>query len=238
VEDIHSYWVRRAILSDREGHRTGGIDAAQIAVLDVASGIWKTLIRGASQAQYVPSGHLVYVAGGALWAVRFELTDLQTHGTAAVVVPQIVTLPTGTAEFDIARTGTLVYVARGGAAASPRTLVWVDRQGREESIPGLPERSYSVVRLSPDGTRVALEIKDQQNDIWVWDLARHILTRVTIDPGLDESPVWMPDGRRLVFAVSRGWRAWVALLASRRWNRYRRALDERQTHPARLDRPG
>jgi Tol biopolymer transport system component len=46
---------------------------------------------------------------------------------------------------------------------------------------------------------VALEIKDQQNDIWVWDLARHISTRVTTDPGLDESPVWMPDGRRLVF---------------------------------------
>ena len=115
---------------------TGGIDAAQVAVLDVASGTWKTLIRGASQAQYVPSGHLVYVAGGALWAVAFDLTRVETIGTAAVVVPQVVTLPTGVAEFDIARDGTLVYVARGGTSAPPRTLVWVDRQGREEPIRG------------------------------------------------------------------------------------------------------
>ena len=121
---------------------TGGIDAAQVAVLDVASGTWKTLIRGASQAQYVPSGHLVYVAGGALWAVGFDLARLETIGAAAVVVPQVVTLPTGVAEFDIARDGTLAYVARGGTRAAPRTLVWVDRQGREEPI-AAPPRPYA-----------------------------------------------------------------------------------------------
>ena len=46
----------------------GGIDASQIAVLDLRTGTPKILVRGGSQAQYVPSGHLVYAAAGTLRA--------------------------------------------------------------------------------------------------------------------------------------------------------------------------
>ena len=63
---------------------------------------------------------------------------------------------------------------------------------------------YVNVRLSPDGTRVAAEIEGDGHDIWVWDFARKSLTRVTSDPGTDQSPVWMPDGRRLVFKTEAG----------------------------------
>ena len=180
----------------------GGIDASQVAVLDLAAGTWKTVIRGGSQAQYVPSGHLVYVAGGALWAIGFDLARLETTGTAVPVVSDVVTLPNGTAEFDVARDGTLVYAA-GGAEAAPRTLVWVDRYGREEAL-AAPARAYVAASLSPDGTRVALEVEDQNHDVWVWDLPRQTLTRVTTDPGSDQSPVWTPDGRRLVFSSQVG----------------------------------
>ena len=182
---------------------TGGIDASQVAVLDLTTGTQKILMRGGSQAYYVPSGHLVYVAAGTLRAVAFDLNHLEATGTAIPVVPQVVTLPNGTAEFDIARDGTLVYVA-GGAGVTARTLVWVDRQGREEAIKAAPARPYSSPRLSPDGTRVALDIRDQENDVWVWDLARETLIRVTSDPGTDQAPVWMPDGRRLVFSSQAG----------------------------------
>ena len=48
----------------------------------------------------------------------FDLERLQTVGTAIPVVPQVVTLPTGTAEFDVAADGTLVYVAGGAAAGA------------------------------------------------------------------------------------------------------------------------
>jgi eukaryotic-like serine/threonine-protein kinase len=181
----------------------GDIDAAQVAVLDIASGTSRTLIRGASQAHYLSSGHLVYVAGGALWCIAFDPTRLETIGTAMVVLPQVVRLPTGVAEFDISRNGTLVYVAGGGASDAPRTLVWVDRQGQEVPI-SAPPRPYSTLQLSPDATRVAVEIEGDGNDIWVWDFARETLARVTTDPGPDQSPVWMPDGRRLVFTSQAG----------------------------------
>ena len=177
----------------------GGIETAHVAALDVAAGTWKTLIPGGSQAQYVSSGHLVYVAGGALWAIAFDPSRVETIGSATVVVPEIVTLATGTAEFDVARDGTLTYVARGGGSVQPRTFVWVDRTGREFPVKGVPLRPYVNVRLSPDETRVATEIADQEHDIWVWDFARETLTKVTNDPGLDETPAWTPDGRRLIF---------------------------------------
>jgi eukaryotic-like serine/threonine-protein kinase len=177
---------------------TGGSEAAQVAVLDVNAGTWKTVIRGASQAQYVASGHLVYLAGDALWAVPFDLTRLAPTGPARVIVPHILILPTGSAEFDVARDGTLVYVT-GDVAAARRRLVWVDRQGREEEIKAAPPRPYAAARLSPDGSRIAVQIDDGNKDIWVWDLARETLTQVTTHPGLDQWPLWTPDGRRLVF---------------------------------------
>lgn len=177
----------------------GDVSGAAVAVLDLATGASKTVIRGASQARYLASGHLVYLAHGALWAVGFDVDRRETAGAAKVVVPQVVTLPTGVAEFDVARDGTLVYVASGGSSEAHRTLVWVDRSGREAPL-SAPPHPYGTLRLSPDGTRAALEIQDDDNDIWVWDFAREIMTRVTNSPGLDQSPVWMPDGRRLVFS--------------------------------------
>ena len=80
--------------------------------------------------------------------------------------------------------------------------MWVDRQGRETPIPA-PPRAYVYPRLSPDGTRVAVSATDQEYDIWVWDLGRTTLTRVTFDPGFDAYPVWTPDGRRLIFSSER-----------------------------------
>jgi Tol biopolymer transport system component len=164
----------------------------------VQAGTWKSLIPNASQAQYVSSGHLVYVAGEALWAVAFDLSRREPTGVARVVVPQVLMLPTGTAEFDVARDGTLVYVT-GGGAASRRRLVWVDRRGRQEEIRRMPIRPYAAARLSPDGSRVALQIADGDHDIWVWNLGRETLTRVTADAAVDHSPLWTPDGQRLIF---------------------------------------
>ncbi len=185
---------------------TGGIDAARVAVLDLRNlaAAPKILVTGGSQAFYVPSGHLVYAHAGTLRAVAFDLDRLETIGTSVPVVQNVVTLANGTAEFDVARNGTLVYVSGGVGVAPLRTLVWVDRQGREEPIKGLPARSFVGPRLSPDGTRVALEIRDRENDIWLWDFARGTLDRLTTDPGIDQGPVWTPDGGRVVFTSEAG----------------------------------
>ena len=68
---------------------------------------------------------------------------------------------------------------------------------------GAPSRVYISARLSPDGTRIAVEIRDQENDVWLWDMARKTLTRLTFDRGFDGDPVWSHDGRRVIFSSQR-----------------------------------
>jgi serine/threonine-protein kinase len=145
-----------------------GLDNAQVAALDLASGEQKILIRGGSQAAYVESGHLIYAAAGALRAVRFDPVRLEVLSDPVPVVDQVATKFTGAADFSVSANGTLVYVPGGvgtviGGVA--RSLVWVTRQGVEEPIKGLPPRAYLMARLSPDGSRIALDVRDQQNDI-------------------------------------------------------------------------
>jgi eukaryotic-like serine/threonine-protein kinase len=90
-----------------------------------------------------------------------------------------------------------------GSQAPLRTLVWVDRKGHEERI-SAPLRSYGPPRLSPDGTRVATGILDKGNtDIWIWDLAKESLRRLTFAAGMDGLPIWTPDARQIVFMSDR-----------------------------------
>jgi len=103
----------------------------------------------------------------------------------------------------LGRDGTLVYVAGGPARRGARTtLVWVDRQGGEMPI-AAPPRAYVFPRVSPDGTRVAVTVIDETVDLWVWDLKRPTLTPVTSGPGSSANPIWMSDGRRVVFTSNR-----------------------------------
>jgi Tol biopolymer transport system component len=82
-----------------------------------------------------------------------------------------------------------------------RTLVWVDRAGKETPLP-LPSRAYWPPRLSPDGRRLAVGIEGPTHDIWVSDVQRDTLARLTF--GADSYwPLWTPDGKRIVFQSNR-----------------------------------
>lgn len=181
---------------------TGGLDNAQIAMLDLQTGTYKVVVRGGSHAHYVPSGHLVYGAGGTLRAVAFDFGRLNVVGTPVPVLEQVLMTAAGAVDVAAANNGTMVYVSGRGTAGAGRSLVWVDRMGREEPLP-TPVRAYQYPRISPDGTRVALDIRDQEQDIWIWDFARQTLTRLTFDSANDQFPVWLPDSRRLIFASAR-----------------------------------
>ena len=182
----------------------GPVDSSQVAVLDLKTGQRKTLIRGAGDAQYVETGHLIFAAAGTLRAVRFDPVRLEVLSDPVTVVDHVLTKPTGAANYAVSRQGTLVYMpGQVGGQTALRSLVWVDRKGHEEPIKA-PPRSYGPPRVSPDGTRLAIGILDQGNtEIWIWDLARETLRRLTFVPGMNGQPIWTPDGRGVIFMSDR-----------------------------------
>jgi serine/threonine-protein kinase len=184
-------------------------DAAQIVVQSLSTGARKVL-RSGHAARYVPTGHLVYAAGDALFAVGFDVARQEVNGGAVSIADGVAGpsgnpgFNTGALNYAVSDTGTLVYL-RGrfetaGAPIPLSTLVWVDRKGREEDVKA-PRQGYVYPRLSPDGSRIALEIRNAgTGDIWIWDVRRQNMRRLTFTPELEAGPAWSPDGRRLVWA--------------------------------------
>jgi serine/threonine-protein kinase len=160
-------------------------------------------------AHYISSGHLVYGAAGTLRAVPFDLARLAVIGTPVPVVPQVLTKNVGAVDFDVASNGVLVYVSGVWRGQAPQVLVWVDRQGQEQAV-NLPAQPYAKLAVSPDGSRVALDVRGEQAGIWIGDLIRGTSARLTFGsitgvgtPTGDQYPVWDPDGRRVLFASTR-----------------------------------
>ncbi len=211
---------------------TGGLDAAQVARPGPADrDAARSLVRGGSHAHYVPSGHLVYAAAGTLRAVAF---DLATWRRAARRCRSFLS-GHDTRRRRERRGGGRRHVGLrvGGALQSEaRTLVWVDRRGHEEPLKA-PARAYVYPRLSPDGTRVAAEVRDQEWDIWILNLVSTTLTRFSFGPGADRLPVWTPDGQRIVWTSGRAGRC-QSLLAGGRWFRIGRATHPKSESPVSL----
>jgi serine/threonine-protein kinase len=176
------------------------INDAQIAVLDLATGRYKLILRGGSHAHYSPTGHLVYAVGGALHAVRFDLAQLAVVGSSVPILEDVVTTATGAMDAMISRTGTLVY-ARGTFTSPQRRLVWVDRNGGAEPVVTIEPADYLNLRLSPNARDVAITF---QNDVWIHDIRTGRRTRLTRDGSVTTPAVWDPTGSRVAYTSTRG----------------------------------
>ena len=132
--------------------------------------------------------------------MAFDLGRLEVVGTPAPVLEGVVTTRLGAADIAVAANGSLVYIPGVAGGGGQQTVVSVDRQGRASPLPGLPLDAYRDVRVSPDGARLALATED---DVWIYDFARATLSRLTTDPAQDTSPLWTPDGQRIIFTSKR-----------------------------------
>jgi Tol biopolymer transport system component len=177
--------------------------SAQIAVQSIEPQERRYLKLGGTHPRYASSGHLIYAQGGSLMAVPFDPQRLTITGTAVPVVDAVLQSPaSGAAQYSISSTGTLIYVP-GGLQSAQRRLAWVSRNGTEQSI-SAPARAYLTPRISPDGRRVAVTIEEQQEDqIWLYDLTRETLTRLTFGGTLNNPAVWAPDSKRIAFASNK-----------------------------------
>jgi serine/threonine-protein kinase len=169
----------------------------QIVVQRIGGSERTHLAQGGTQPRYAVSGHLLYVQGSTLMAAPFDARRLAVSGNAVRALEGVVqSTVTGSAQYSVSNTGTLAYIA-GGLVGSEAKLAWVGRNGDEQILPAAP-RNYQFPRVSPDGTRVAVSIADAESQIWIYDVPRDTLRRLTSGRG-NMTMAWSPDGRDIIF---------------------------------------
>ena len=181
----------------------------EIVAQSLATGQRTVLIRGGADARYLRSGHLLYLRRGTLMAVPFDSDRLAvTGGEVALIadVMQSANTPSeasdsGAGQFSVSETGSLLYLPGGMFPDPERSLAWVDRTGQVQPL-ALPARAYLSPRISPDGHRVVLWTQGDRN-VWVHDLARGTLTRLTSE-ARNARAIWTPDGTRVTYGSATG----------------------------------
>jgi serine/threonine-protein kinase len=190
-----------AVLFTALRHKVVNMDwsRARIYAQSLVTGERKLLIEGGSDARFLSTGHLVFAREGKLMAVRFDPNRLEITGSEMPVLEGVShsihagssILETGVAHFAVSATGILAYVAGSVFPEIKSSVVWVDRQGREESL-GVDTKSYLSVRVSRDGQRVLLTEHYPPSDVWLYDLERQVQRRQTFE-GNHTWAIWGPE---------------------------------------------
>ena len=154
-------------------------------------------------ARYVPSGHLIYVTKGTLFAVPFDSTSLAVRGRPSPVVEEVSNnTGFGFSRLDISASGMLMY--RRGRTEALRTIHWLDSTGHTDALKIEPA-VYQFPRVSPDGNKLLwTETQGASADLFVFDWRRGSKTKLTDGKDVYTYPVWSPDGQYVVFGSSRG----------------------------------
>lgn len=178
--------------SDTHG---GDYEDAEITAYSISSKQRKKLLSGGYYGRYLPTGHLIYMHEGTVFAVPFDLARLRVSGSPVPILEGVSsTTGAGSVQLSFSDNGTLTYVP-GHGGFPVVSLYWLDRQGKFTPIREKAGDYYEPA-FSPDGKRLALQV---DADIWVYDLARDTLTRLTFD-GNNRYPLWTPDGQRITYA--------------------------------------
>ena len=176
----------------------GSFEHAKIGLLDVGRGTYRVIANGGGRTRYTPTGHLVYLRAGSLFAIPFDLRRMAVTGNEAPVVNNVSTPGMlGYADYSFSNTGLMVYVARGENEET--SFAWIDRSGTVQPITSTPQ-PWGFGSVSPDGSRIAntLDKANESGDVWLIDTRRGTTTRLTFDGGA-QGPIWSPDGRRLLY---------------------------------------
>ena len=185
-------------------------DGGTIRALSLADGTSQVLQRNGTYARYLPSGHLVYVNRGTLFAVRFDAHRLQVIGAPVPVLTDVSYSSTfGYAQYDVSDGGTLIYRRR--AAEGLLQLHSIDPTGQTEPFVAGPAL-YQFPAVAPNGRHIAVAVVDgERSDIWTLEHSGDHMARRTFGDRSYVSPVWSPDGHFLIAAVAPGGIFWQSM---------------------------
>jgi Tol biopolymer transport system component len=183
-------------------YAAGTSEAAGIHLGSLDGDVPTRLTAADSGGAFLPPDQVVFVRQGTLVARRLDLTRAALTGDSVTLADRVGVDGNARGGFAVSDAGPVAYRAGGGAA---RHLAWVDRTGKVVGAAGEPDANdLRYPELSPDGRRVAMRRSVQGNDdIWLLDLVRGGMTRLTFDAASDINPVWSPDGMRIAFNSDR-----------------------------------
>jgi serine/threonine protein kinase len=179
--------------------QAGQYEDARLDVVSLKTGERKTLHRGGYYGHYLPGGRLVYMHQGTLFAARMDIDRLALTSEPVPVIDDVSSRPSdGGADFDFSQSGMFVYLS---SRFSGRTTVqWLHRSGKLEPLMR-QTGAYDWIRLSPDGSRLALIENAASRDVWVYDPERETMSRIT-SGGINDTAVWSSDGKHLVYRAT------------------------------------
>lgn len=189
-------------------------DTARIAAQSLDTGKRQILIENGTFGRYASCGDLLFMRGDTLFAAPFDAKRGRIGSDPVPVIEGVRLDPrNGCGQFAVAEPGTLVYV-KGDARGIKRRLVSVDRSGSVRPLLDEPG-AFSEPRLSPDGRQFVIIIETSHQDLWLVDLARRNLARLTFALTEEFSPHWTPDGRRFIFGLGKaGGNPEISVIAS------------------------
>ena len=197
----------RAVLFTAAAQAGSGYDDATIEVLSLQTGERRTLQRGGFSPRYLAGtagsadrGHLVYLHQSTLFAVPFDAGRVALAGAPAPMLQDVGSTQSGGGDFTLAGNGTFVYLA-GKASLEGYPISWVESGGKATQPLHAPPGRYTNPRFSPDGKRLAFSLDPGKgsSDIWVKDLDHDTATRLSFLSGVNDYPLWTPDGTTIVF---------------------------------------
>jgi len=194
----------RAVIFTSNTNRTD-FEKANIEIFIVATGERKVIQQNGTFGHYVAldpaSGVVVYASGGSLFGVPFDVEALEVTGSAVPLVENVtVGAIEGSSQYSASLDGTLVY-GSGKSRIIGHSLSWIDRDGNVEPL-WEEEHFTRNPSISPDGTRIAVDMRvEGQFDIWVYDIARGVPTRLTFDSKNEQGPVWSPNGEYIYYSM-------------------------------------
>ena len=145
---------------------------------------------------YSPTGHIIFADGqgesSPIWALPFSIRELRASGKPFRIAP-------AGSSPQVSASGTLVY----SDVPSVRLQLTMHERGDGASRPLGPPQPQGWLALSPDGRQLAVLVRMENPDIWIFDTSQGTRTQFTSDPARETPGSWSPDGRELLYSSDR-----------------------------------
>jgi serine/threonine-protein kinase len=175
-----------------------------VVARSLATGEERTLSPQGSDARVLASGHLVYVYQGVLYAAPFDADAIAVTGPVEPVIEGIRTNGSGVGQYDVSRTGDLVYIAGPTTTAYDDVRLAMSDADGNLTASDVALRQLGRVRSSSDGTRFAVDsIEGEEAIIMIYDRTGASAERRLTYEGRSSYPVWSPEGDRIAFLSDR-----------------------------------